>query len=220
MIITIDGSAGTGKTTVARLLAQKLHITFFETGALYRSLALFLKNRGIDLKEEERITHELPQFKVDIRLDEQHNKRYFLEDKEVTQAIKTPEITEASSIVSAYPSVRQYLLKFQRDFAKLHDAVFEGRDLGSVVFPDADFKVFLFASEKVRAERRLKEWQEKHPHEEISFDKVLTAILERDTRDSERKIAPLKCPEGALSIDTSNLKPEEVVEKIYAELKL
>ena len=220
MIITIDGSSGTGKTTVAKQLAKSLKITFFDTGAMYRALAYFVLQQQIDPKNENELSKILSSFS--FRIDSSENdKRYFVNDEEVTSLIRTPQATEASSIISAHKTVREHLLSFQREYGAQQDVVFEGRDLGTVVFPDADYKVYLYASAEIRAQRRLKELKEKNPlsSKEFTYDEILNAINERDHRDTTRAIAPLRCPEKALEIDTSHLSSEEVVDKIIAHIR-
>lgn len=213
MIITIDGTSGTGKTTVAKRLAEALGITYFDTGAMYRAFAYFLLKNKVDIQKEENIIPFLSTFDFTIK-KAGGEKAYFIGDEDVSSSIRTVEVTQAASITSAFKSVREHLLSYQRLFAEKHDSVFEGRDLGTVVFPHADYKIFLFASPEVRAKRRHQELKEKNGARVPSFEEVLQAINERDHRDSTRMIAPLKCPEGAFQLDTSHLSIDEVVSQI------
>lgn len=215
MIITIDGPSGTGKTTVAQRVANRLSVIYFDTGAMYRAFTWVLINKQIPFSDEKRIEEELEKFTFDISMLN-GNKRYFVDQVDVTEAIRTQKINETVSEVSAMKKVRESLWKMQRSYAEKQGAVFEGRDMGSVVFPKAEVKIFLDASPEVRAKRRLKEMRAKMPHEAAAFDekKMEQDLLRRDAYDSSREIAPLKCPKGALRIDTSHISIDEVVEQI------
>lgn len=213
MIITIDGPAGTGKSSVAKKVAEALNFDYFDTGALYRCFTAFVLEQEIDPANAAAIIALIPQFKFHI---EGHfpKLRYMIEGRDVTEKIRSFEVNQHVSVVSAYREVRQALILYQREYAKDKDCVFEGRDLGSVVFADADLKVFLTASAEVRAKRRYKELYESKVQPLPSYEEILEQINLRDRIDSTRKVAPLKCPEGALFIDTSNLTLEEVVERV------
>ena len=215
MIITIDGTAGTGKTTVAKRVAEKLGVTYFDTGAMYRAVTWGLLNAGVDLKDTAQVDAYLKEFSFDIH-KRSGDKRYLVGQTDVTEAIRTQEITECVSEVSAMPNVRKALWKMQRAYAEKQSAVFEGRDMGSVVFPKAEVKVFLDADPKERARRRLNEMRQKLPEEAALFDeeKMVQELARRDTYDRTRKVAPLKCPKGAYRIDTTSLQIDEVVENI------
>lgn len=209
MIITIDGPAGTGKTTVARRVAECLHFSYFDTGAMYRSVAWWILQKQIDLADDLSMQNLLDHFSESFKIE---GSRYFLEGRDITQEIRTPEVTQFVSPVSALPAVRELLWRIQRNFAKNGDAVFEGRDMGSVVFPNAELKIFLTARSEIRAQRRLGELLAKNP--ELDADQVLADLLKRDQYDSNRALAPLRCPEGAHLIDTSDYTLDEVVEQI------
>jgi cytidylate kinase len=211
MIITIDGAAGTGKSTVAKKVAQKLDIAYFDTGAMYRAFAFYVINTETDPHDVPKVINLLKSFKFHFE-GIGSNKTYYVNNVDVTSLLRTPEVTDASSVVSQYPEIRNALHQVQKNFAKSHDAVFEGRDLGTVIFPNADYKFFLKASDHVRAERRFAEM--KHKGIEVRFDEVLQAIRQRDSRDEGRKVAPLKCAEDAHVIDTSELDIDDVVSKI------
>lgn len=197
MIITIDGPSGTGKSTIAKLLAERLDFTYFDTGALYRSFAVHVKESGKEPLEA------LADF--DLKIE---NKHYFLFGEDITGKLRTPDVTALSSNVSKFPEVRAELTKIQKDFAEKENVIFEGRDLGTVVFPKAEVKVFLTADAEERAKRRHLEL----PH--VPYDQVLEAIKERDHADRTRDVAPLKQAEDAHLIDTTKLSIEEVIEAI------
>jgi len=212
MIITIDGPAGTGKSTVARKLAQRLNLPYFNTGALYRSFTWYVNELGIDPSNKDDMKTALRRFAAIFHFDP-HANRYFVGDDEVTEAIRTPEITNKVSEIAAHGYIRDGMVPIQHDFGDEHPgSVFEGRDIGTVVFPDAELKIFLTATPEVRAERRLKEFREKDPS--ITFDLVLKEIMTRDEYDSNRKVAPLRQADDAILVDTSHLNVEQVVEQI------
>lgn len=211
MIITIDGPSGTGKSTIAKLLAVKLQISFFDTGALYRALAWFVVHEKI---KWEAIIDSLPLFVFSIK-EQEGSKEYFVSGNNVTQQIREKEITEMASKIAAIKEVRAALLPMQKEYAKKGDFVFEGRDLGTVVFPEAEVKIFLTARADIRAERRYKEMLEKDPTLHIKFEDVLEASEKRDAQDTNREIAPLKCPEGAFVLDTSDFTIPQVIETLY-----
>jgi cytidylate kinase len=218
MIVTIDGPSGTGKTTIAKRVAEGLHFSYFDTGAMYRSLTWLLLQNKIDLADELRIKEQLDRFSFIVQ-EQGGAKHYFVGGCDVTREIRSPEVTSAVSQVSAHPIVREALWKIQRDFGSQGNAVFEGRDLGTVVFPEADLKIFLTARPEVRAERRLKEVAEKNPGVAIDHDQMLRDLMRRDHLDSTRTLAPLKCPEDAYLIDTSDLSIDQVVAAILEHVK-
>ena len=214
MIITIDGPSGTGKSTVAKRVAERLGFAFFDTGAMYRAVALCMKRQQVSIDDKKAVEDLLENFSFRIH-DEKGKKRYFIDGEEVTEEIRTREITSLVSAVAALPIVREKIWNIQRRFGEKENAVFEGRDMGSTVFPKANLKIFLSARPQVRAERRLKEFQEKQwVDPELSHDQILKEILERDEADSSRTLSPLKKAEDAIEIDTSDLSIEEVVDKI------
>lgn len=211
MIITIDGAAGTGKSTVAKQVAYRLHLAYFDTGAMYRAFAYFIIKASIDPHAQELIIPLVKEFNFcfeGVGID----KTYFVNGEDVTPFLRTPHVSEVSSVISQYPQVRAALHQIQKTFAQNHSAVFEGRDLGTVIFPDADYKFFLTASAEVRAQRRFIEMS--HKGHQISFDEVLASICQRDLRDQTRPVAPLKCAQDAHVIDTSLLCIDEVVDQI------
>ena len=216
MIIAIDGPSGTGKSTVAKEVAKRLKFTFFDTGAMYRSFAWQVREKGIDPIDLEKVEAEILVFHFNLQTNEQGERSYFVGGKEVTKEIRSREISTLSSQIAAYQSVRNAMVKMQRNFGQSCDAVFEGRDMGTVVFPDADLKIFLTAKPSVRAERRYRELLAKFPDlsESINPKQILHEMIKRDESDTTREISPLKQAPDAILIDTSDSSIDEVVEKI------
>jgi cytidylate kinase len=213
MIITIDGPAGTGKTTVAKHVANELGYTYLDTGAMYRTLTYGIITQGIDPDNKEAIQEFLKTATVSIK-SHFNQKRYFLNDEDVTDKIRTSRVTNLVSKISSYPFVREKLVAIQRDIAKGLNVVMEGRDIGTVVFPDAPVKVYLDASPEVRAKRRYNELKEKDPNDPCTLASVLEDINKRDAFDASRDVSPMRPAEDATIIDTSTLSIEEVVNLI------
>ena len=203
--IAIDGPSGAGKSTLARRLAAKLGFIYVDTGALYRALALSMLRRNAET--EEQIIGSLKELDVTLRYEdgEQH---VFANGEDVSGLIRTPEVTMAASRVSAIPAVRKYLFDLQQDLAKTHSVVMDGRDIGTVVLPNADVKIYLTASAEKRAMRRFLEMQEKHIVGQ-TYEEVLADVIRRDEQDMNREIAPLKQAEDAVLVDTSDLDLDE-----------
>lgn len=218
MIITIDGPSGTGKTTVAKEVARALDFAYFDTGAMYRALTWLMLKNEVNLKDPKAVQECLSQFHFRVVGEP---KCYYVNDTDVTTFIRSVEVTAAVSAVSALKSVRDSLLDIQRRFGKEQHAVFEGRDLGTVVFPEAQEKIFLSADPKVRAERRLQEWISKDPDaaKGMTHDAVLMDLMRRDEMDSTRDVAPLKCPFDAFVVDTTFLTIDQVVLAIVTHYK-
>ncbi len=212
MIITIDGPSGTGKSTVSKLIADKLHFEHLDTGAFYRAFAVHIKEMGLDPLNESELNLSLSSFHIDI-IEENNKKKYLLDKRDITHIMRTPEISQLSSKISVFPKVRKAIVSLQREYSSQKNIVAEGRDLGSVVFPKAQVKFFLTADPQIRAERRYEELKLKNPELDhlLSFEKTLAEIEERDRRDSERAISPLVCPEEAIIIDTNDLTIDQVV---------
>lgn len=221
MIITIDGPSGTGKSTVAKKVAQELNLPFFDTGAMYRSVAWYFQQENINLENEESIKKALSLFNYS-NIKTAGEDLHFVGETNVTEAIRNHEITAAVSSISAHPLVRQAVWAIQRKSGKKQSAVFEGRDMGSVVFPKAEVKIFLDATLDERAKRRLKELREKWPEqaEKFDIDSMKKELNNRDEFDSNRKLAPLTCPKNALRIDTTTLGIEDTVCQIVDYYKL
>lgn len=212
-IITIDGPAGTGKSTVAKYLAATLGFTYFDTGALYRAISWKVLQEKLQLDDAKALENLLSTFSFHIK-KESLETLYFVGEIDVTIAIRTKEVTAIVSKVSALNRVREALKPIQLSIAKEGNTVFEGRDLGTVVFPNADLKFFLTARLEVRAERRYQELKKKFPTQPVSFDKILKEIEKRDRFDSDREIAPLKQAQDAILVDTSSLEIHQVVDQM------
>ena len=213
MIIAIDGPSGTGKTTIARKLAERLKFQYFDTGATYRAITVFFIARKINLDDLAEIEKNLKEFTFSFELRGKE-KHYFVGSEDVTTAIRSQEVTQYVSKVSAIKPIREIVWKMQREAAKGKDAVFEGRDMGSVVFPYAEVKIFLTAMPEIRAERRLKEIEGKEEFRGLDHEQMLEDIMRRDEHDSTRELAPLIQAEDAHLIDTSHLSIDAVVEEI------
>ncbi|MEE0203781.1 MAG: (d)CMP kinase [Oscillospiraceae bacterium] len=209
--VAIDGPAGAGKSTLAKAAAARLGFVYVDTGAIYRTVGLAARNAGVDKADSEGIKALLTGLQVDIRY-ENGVQRMYLNGGDVTGEIRSPEISAYASYVSAIPEVRAFLMEMQRRLAREHDVIMDGRDIGTVVLPEAGLKIFLTASAEKRAMRRFRELQEKNPA--ITFEEVLSDMTARDAKDSQRETAPLKAAEDAVLVDTSDLSLEESVELI------
>jgi cytidylate kinase len=212
MIITIDGPAGTGKSTAARGLAERLGFAYLDTGAMYRAVGLACQQQGIDLQSADACARVAQS--ISIRLD---GRRTWLNGTDVTDAIRTPAATVAASLVAQIPAVRAQLVNLQREMARQGRYVCEGRDQGTVVFPDAEAKFFISARPEIRAERRRQELAVKG--ESVPLEELLAQQTERDRRDQERQVAPLRPAPEALQIDTSELTTAEVIAAMEAHVR-
>ena len=211
--IAIDGPAGAGKSTIAKVLAKELELIYVDTGALYRSIGYYVTGQGIDLEDTDGIVAALDNLKVELRYVE-GVQRVFVNNEDVSDYIRTPAISMAASKVSAIPAVREYLLATQRDIAAHNAVVMDGRDIGTVILPDAKVKIFLTASPESRATRRFAELQEKG--DPATYDEVLADMIKRDYDDSHRATAPLKQAEDAVLVDTSGDTLEQSVARMKA----
>lgn len=212
MQIAIDGPAASGKSTVAKILASKLKATYIDTGAMFRAVTLYLlKQEGL-ITRVELWDQKLADIEIQLEMTESGQK-VFLNQEDVTEAIRSQEVSRQVSKVAANLKVREYLLKEQRRLAKDQDVVMDGRDIGTTVLPQANYKFFMIASSRVRAQRRFDELS-KNGHSPISIEQIEKDIQARDEYDRNRKYAPLKKAEDAIEIDTSNMTIDEVVEKM------
>lgn len=207
--IAIDGPAGAGKSTIARRLARELGYCYVDTGAIYRTVAYFFSLIGISPKDQDGVAKYIDELTVEMEYDEEGKQHMIMNTLDVTDDIRTPEISQGASLVSAHKVVRDMLLDMQRDVARKHNVIMDGRDIGTVVLPNATVKIFLTASAEVRAQRRCKELEAKGLPEK--YEKVLKDIQQRDYQDSHRAIAPLKQARDAVLLDSSDLDIDGVV---------
>jgi cytidylate kinase len=206
MIIAIDGPSGSGKSSTAKAVARTLAYTYLDTGAMYRAVALGVLRLEIDPFNDERVAEVVKDMIVSFK-----GENVFLNGNDVSKIIRYEETSKAVTPVSANPAVRELLVKKQQEIAADHDIVMEGRDIGTVVFPNADYKFFLIADPNVRAMRRLKETEE-----DLSLEEIKADLLRRDKKDSSRKHSPLKKAEDAIEIDTSDLTFDKQVDKLLS----
>ena len=215
MNIAIDGPSGAGKSTLAKMAARELGYIYVDTGALYRCVGLYALNAGIDTKDPEAVAGSLADIRVEMGYDDS-GQRVYLNGKDVSEDIRMPEVSMAASDVSAVPAVRQFLLSLQRDMAKRYDVIMDGRDIGTVVLPDADVKIFLTASSQARAERRCRELREKGI--DVKYEDVLRDIELRDKQDMEREIAPLRPADGSILLDTTDHSLQESLDLLLKKI--
>ena len=210
--VAIDGPSGAGKSTISKCLARRMGYIYIDTGAMYRTLAYKALSLGIDIENDMRAVQTmLADTTVDIRHAED-GQHMFADGRDVTAFIRTPEVSMGASNIAKIPFVRQWLLELQRSFAKMNDCIMDGRDIGTVVLPDAQVKIFLTASVEARAKRRYAELQEKGS--DVTLDEVLEDMKKRDENDSSRDCAPLKEADDAVKVDTSELDFEQSVSAI------
>lgn len=214
--VAIDGPAGAGKSTIARAAAKALGFIYVDTGALYRAIALNCVRNGV-IGDNEKITELLKSTDVRLDFDENGVQCVILNDEDVSSLIRTPEISMGASAVSAIPDVRAFLLDLQRNIARENNVIMDGRDIGTVVLPNANVKIFLTASPECRAERRYKELIEKG--ESVTYEDVLADVNQRDYQDSHREIAPLKPSEASIIADTTGKSLEESTNLIINIIK-
>ena len=207
--VAIDGPAGAGKSTIAKRLAKELGFHYVDTGAIYRTLGYFFQLIGIHPKDLDGITKYIDECVIEIEWDEDGSQHMFLNEVDVSEEIRTPEISKVASTVSAHKLVRDTLLDMQRNVAKTHNVIMDGRDIGSVVLPKADVKFFLTASPEVRAQRRFEELQAKGSKD--TFEKVLKEVNDRDHADMTRAVAPLKQTKSHILVDSSDMDIDQVV---------
>ena len=211
--IAIDGPAGAGKSTIAKRLAKELGFYYVDTGAIYRTVAYFFDLWGVSPRDVDGIERYIDELTVSIEYDEEGSQHMIMNGMDVTGDIRTQDISQKASLVSAHAVVRDVLLDMQRDVAKRHNVIMDGRDIGTVVLPKADVKIFLTADAEVRAKRRCDELQAKG--QKAVYETVLKEIQQRDYQDTHRAIAPLKMARDSIKLDTSDLD----IDGVIAEMK-
>ena len=216
MNIAIDGPAGAGKSTIAKLCAKKMNLVYVDTGAMYRAVALYLLESGIDVNDKAAVADKCKGADVDIKYEDGVQNVY-LNGNNVTGRLREEAVGNTASVTSAVPEVRAQIFSLQRGLADRGGVIMDGRDIGTVVMPDAEVKIYLTASSEVRATRRVKELQEKG--ETANFEEIKKDIEDRDHRDMTREISPLKQAEDAILVDTSDMTIDEVVDKICSLCK-
>ena len=215
--IAIDGPAGAGKSTIAKRLAKELGYHYVDTGAIYRTVAYFMDLLGVSPKDSDGVERYIDELTIQIEYDEEGKQHMLMNGMDVTDEIRTQDISQKASLVSAQPVVREVLLDMQRDVAKAHNVIMDGRDIGTVVLPKADVKIFLTATPEVRAKRRCDELLAKG--QKVNYEQVLKDIIQRDYQDTHREIAPLKLARDSVKVDTSELDIEGVIAAIQAVIK-
>nr|WP_042338236.1 (d)CMP kinase [Desulfosporosinus youngiae] len=208
--IAIDGPAGAGKSTVAKIVAKQLQLFYLDTGAMYRAIAYKVLKSGVSMEEEARVSQIAKH--TEVVLDHSEERTVWCDGEDVTQQIRSPEVSRAVSVVAAYPEVRERLVELQRREAERGGVVMDGRDIGTHVLPKADLKIFLTATPEERAKRRWKEL--KMAGKDVSFEEVAQDMVQRDREDTEREISPLKPAGDAIILDTTGLSVDELVAKI------
>ncbi len=212
--VAIDGPAGAGKSTIARRAAADLGFVYMDTGAIYRTVAYAVLKFGKDPSNVEAVAQLLPSISITPTWDQLGVQHMLLCGEDVSDFIRSPEVSQNASVVAAIPAVRDFLLETQRSVAREYSVIMDGRDIGTVVLPNADIKIFLTASAEVRAKRRWLELQQKNAPD--TFEQVLTEMIQRDRRDSEREIAPLRQAEDAVLLDTSHMNLEESISAVIS----
>ena len=215
--IAIDGPAGAGKSTLAKALAARLGFLYVDTGAIYRTVGLFVARSGGDCGDKAQVLARLPEIRIAMTYGEDGLQHMLLNGEDVTKAIRENAVSGCASLVSAYPEVRAFLLDMQRELARTHNVIMDGRDIGTVVLPGADVKVFLTASPEERAKRRCRELEQRG--QPVDYRQLLEEITQRDYADSHRAAAPLKQAEDAVLLDTSALDFDASLEALLAIVK-
>ena len=215
--VAVDGPSGAGKSTLSKAVAGELGILYVDTGAIYRTIGYYVFEKGIDPKDAPAVNAILPELDIQMRYGDDGLQRMYLNGQDVTTQIRLPQISMYASAVSAIPKVREFLLEMQRELARRSSVIMDGRDIGTVVLPDADVKIFLTAEAEVRAQRRAKELAERGTP--TPFEEVLRDIQQRDYNDSHRAAAPLRQAEDAVLVDTSELTFAESQQKLTEIIK-
>ena len=215
--IALDGPAGAGKSSIAKKAAKALDYIYVDTGALYRTIGLAASRKNVEPKPSKEVEELLDKINVDLTFNSLGEQVVLLDGEDVSGEIRTPEASMMASKISAVPAVRAYLLDLQRNMAKTHNVIMDGRDIGTVVLPNAKVKIFLTASPEARAQRRYKELCEKGMY--VKYEEVLNDVIQRDYNDTHRDVAPLKPAEGCVIVDTTELDLEQSVDKIISVIK-
>ena len=210
--IAIDGPSGAGKSTISRAAAKLFGFIYVDTGAIYRTIGLAAKLRGIDVSDNDTVISMLPELRIELRYNDAGEQCMLLDGADVSRDIRLPEVSMLASKVSAIPEVREYLVDMQRKMAELHDVIMDGRDIGTVILPNADLKIFLTAGAEDRARRRYEELLQKGV--ETTFESVLDELIKRDEQDTMRAAAPLKAADDAVILDTSGNTLEKSVSEV------
>ena len=217
MVITIDGAAGVGKTSTAKELAKRLGYQYFDTGAMYRAVTLFFIRENVDLSSKSEVVKSLDSIKLNIDFSSESEMQIFLDEDDISLKIRSQEVTSKVSAVSALKDVREMMVNIQRSFTANGNFVVEGRDIGTVVFPDAKYKFYLQADYDIRAERRLADFEKLN--EAKNINEIKEDLEKRDKYDSSRKLSPLKKPDNAIIIDTTLCTFEEQVNQILKHIE-
>lgn len=215
--IAIDGPSGAGKSSLASFIANELSFVHVDTGALYRAVGYYIVCHNVEPSDPKAVVPLLNSLKVDVEYDGARKQHVFINGEEVAEQLRTNDVSMAASAASAIPEVRAFLLDLQRNIAEKENIIMDGRDVGTVILPNADIKFFLSASPEKRADRRLKEYEAKGIN--ISYEKVLEDIIQRDKNDSTRKISPLKQADDAIPVDNSDMTEDETKEFILNMIK-
>ena len=215
--VALDGPAGAGKSTIAKRAAKALDFIYVDTGALYRTIGLAASRKGVEPVPSPEVEQLLKEITVDLTFNEKGEQIVLLNGEDVSGLIRTPEASMTASKISAIPAVREFLLELQRSMARTHNVIMDGRDIGTVVLPDAQVKIFLTAAPEARAGRRYKELIEKGM--DVKYEDILKDVIERDSNDANRAIAPLKPAADSILVDTTELDFEQSVDKIITVIK-
>ena len=217
MVITIDGAAGVGKSSTAKELAKRLEYKYFDTGAMYRAVTFYFLAQNVDLSSNSQVIESLDSIKLHIDFSSENEMKIFLDEDDISLKIRSQEVTSAVSIVSAIKEVREMMVQIQRSFTKNGNFVVEGRDIGTVVFPDAEHKFYLQADYDIRAKRRLADFEK--INEAKNINEIKEDLEKRDKYDSTRKLSPLKIPDGAIIIDTTYCSFDDQVDQILKHIE-
>ncbi len=218
MQVAIDGPASAGKSTVAKIIAKKLSFVYIDTGAMYRACTVIARSHGLDYGDEENILHAIDEDGIELKSEDGEQKVYSA-GKDISFEIRTPEISANVSQVSALPKVREKMVALQRQMAGKMNVIMDGRDIGTTVLPRAEVKIFLVASARSRAQRRLLDFKQRGIKTDQTVDQIEADIAARDYKDSHRKVSPLKKAADAVEIDTTNMSIDQVVKRILAEIQ-